>query len=85
MELSSQPQRQRHASTRFQDYEVYADGDISVEGNLVHMALFVDIEPVSFNQAITETRWIDAMKEELQAIEEQDLGAHATSKRKNCH
>lgn len=35
----------------------------------VHIALFADIEPISFAQAVKERKWIEAMKEELQSIE----------------
>jgi len=35
----------------------------------VHIALFADIEPISFAQAVKERKRIEAMKEELQSIE----------------
>lgn len=36
---------------------------------MVYLSLLVDVEPVSFDQAINEARWKKAMMEELNSIE----------------
>ncbi|GAU50483.1 hypothetical protein TSUD_409690 [Trifolium subterraneum] len=56
-------------STRLQDFETYNDNAINIDGDLVHFALFVDSEPVSFEEAISSDVWKKAMKEEIEAIE----------------
>jgi len=43
--------------------EVYFDGE------LVHLVFFVDTEPVSYECAMKDSRWINPMKEELNSIE----------------
>jgi hypothetical protein len=40
------------------------------DGYLVHLALFVDIEPSSYTTAAKSPIWRKAMKEEFQSIEE---------------
>ncbi|GAU35215.1 hypothetical protein TSUD_204910 [Trifolium subterraneum] len=61
--------RNRMPSTRLQDFETYNDNAINTDGDLVHFALFVDSEPVSFEEAISSDVWKKAMKEEIEAIE----------------
>ena len=66
--------RTRVHPSRLQQYEVYSDDRVTDEEELlpseeVHIALFVDVEPISFAQAVKERKWIEAMKEELQSIE----------------
>ncbi|KAE9588330.1 putative RNA-directed DNA polymerase [Lupinus albus] len=68
-EGNDRPQRQRQGSSRLRDYEVFADTEITAEGDFVHMALLADMEPVCFDQAIKEECWINAMKEEIHSIE----------------
>ncbi|XP_019413040.1 PREDICTED: uncharacterized protein LOC109325237 [Lupinus angustifolius] len=48
-------QRQRHMPSRFSDYELFDDSTITREGDLVHMALLAEMEPISFDQAIKES------------------------------
>lgn len=42
---------------------------VNSEGDLIHFALFVEAEPVDFDDAIQDTKWIKAMEDELSAIE----------------
>jgi hypothetical protein len=42
---------------------------ITNEGDLVHLALFVDIEPLSYNDATKSPVWRKAMEDEIQSIE----------------
>jgi hypothetical protein len=52
-----------------QDFDVIPDSMITNEGDLVHLALFVDIEPLSYNDAAKSPVWRKAMEEEIQSIE----------------
>jgi hypothetical protein len=61
--------RVRAPSQRLQGYEVYRDDVINTEGDLVHFALFVDSEPVNFEEAIASEVWKKAMTDEIEAIE----------------
>lgn len=36
------------------------------------MALLAKVEPVSFEQAITQRQWVEAMEDELRSIEKND-------------
>ncbi|CAL0313968.1 unnamed protein product [Lupinus luteus] len=68
-ETNTRPQRQRQLPTRLRDYEVFSDTSISSEGDIVHMAFLAEMEPISFEQPITEECWIEAMKDEIHSIE----------------
>ncbi|PNX77519.1 retrotransposon protein [Trifolium pratense] len=61
--------RTRVPSTRLQGFETYKDDVIDREGDLVHFALFVDIEPASFEEAIASEVWKQAGIDEIKAIE----------------
>ncbi|OIV93118.1 hypothetical protein TanjilG_20780 [Lupinus angustifolius] len=63
------PSRTRQAPQRLSDYEIFPDSNITTEGDLVHIALLAEMEPVSFDEAVKESHWIEAMKEELRSIE----------------
>ncbi|XP_019465092.1 PREDICTED: uncharacterized protein LOC109363293 [Lupinus angustifolius] len=67
--LRERPQRTRQLPPRLRDYELLDDSAITQEGDFVHMALLAEMEPVSFDQAIKEQCWIEAMKEEINSIE----------------
>ncbi|GKU93614.1 hypothetical protein SLEP1_g7191 [Rubroshorea leprosula] len=45
------------------------DDEVDDDGELVHFAFFVDSEPVTFEEAIQDPRWVNAMNEEIKAIE----------------
>ena len=48
---------------------MFPDSAVNDEGDLVHMALFAEMEPVSFEEASQKKQWMMAMKEELHSIE----------------
>ncbi|XP_019433498.1 PREDICTED: uncharacterized protein LOC109340299 [Lupinus angustifolius] len=48
--VTERPQRQR--PTRSRDYEIFSDTSITYKGDLVHMALLEEMEPIIFEQAI---------------------------------
>ena len=41
---------------------------VNVEGDLMHFALLVDIEPIDYKEAMKEEAWKNVMIEELKAI-----------------
>jgi hypothetical protein len=68
-----QPERARAAPRILQDYDVIPDNMITNEGNLVHLALFVDIEPQSYNDAAKSPVWRKAIEDEIQSIERNNI------------
>lgn len=60
---SQRPQRRRQAPARLDDYEVWPDTNITAEGDLLHLALFTESEPVIFDEAIRDVKWLAAMEE----------------------
>lgn len=64
-----QRQRQRQAPQRFNDYKVWHDSTITADGDLLHLALLTETEPVIFNEEIKSEKWLAAMEEELSSIE----------------
>ena len=54
---------------------MFHDNDINNDGDLVHFALMTESEPVSIEEAISNEKWVCAMKEELEYIEKKYLGA----------
>ena len=74
MTTDNRPKRTKVPSSRLQGFEVHIDDTVTDKGKLlpsevVHIALFADVELLSFAQAIKEGKWVEAMKEELQSIE----------------
>ena len=65
---SSRPQRLWQQSTRLAGFELHPDSTITDDGELVYYALQVESEPVTFEQAIREAVWRDAIEKELAAI-----------------
>lgn len=45
------------------------DSDVIAEGELIHFALLVAVEPLNHEEAMKDEKWVKAMKEELRAIE----------------
>ncbi|GKV47387.1 hypothetical protein SLEP1_g54294 [Rubroshorea leprosula] len=66
---AGRPRRQRQPPVTLQDYEVTSDDAIDDDGNLVHFAMFADLEPIFFEEAIQDPKWVNAMLEEMKAIE----------------
>jgi hypothetical protein len=66
------PQRSRVMPARLQDCEVTSDNQVNDEGELVHYAFLADTEPVSMTEALSNPKWISAMIEELNSIENND-------------
>ncbi|GKV14655.1 hypothetical protein SLEP1_g25495 [Rubroshorea leprosula] len=66
---AGRPRRQRQPPVTLQDYEVTSDDASDDDGNLVHFAMFADLEPVFFEEAIQDPKWVNATLEEMKAIE----------------
>lgn len=45
---------------------------INDEGELVHYAFYVDIEPINADETLKDSRWIKAMVDEIKSIEDND-------------
>lgn len=56
----------------FADYDIFPDNVVTSEGDLVHMALVADVEPIHFEEAIKNPKWVIAMMEELKSIEKNE-------------
>lgn len=63
------PQRSRQPPPRLNDYEMQPDSAVIEEGDLIHLALFTENEPATFEEAIRNEEWMNAMEEELNSIE----------------
>lgn len=62
-------QRSRQMPSRLLDYEGLPNSAVNSEGDLTHVALLIEAEPISYKEAMQDEKWINAMKEELSAIE----------------
>ncbi|GKU96956.1 hypothetical protein SLEP1_g10137 [Rubroshorea leprosula] len=64
---SSRPQRKNRRPTWLEDYEVtdLPQDDVPVN----HFALFVDYDPLTYEEAVKEEKWQKAMAEEIGSIE----------------
>ena len=51
------------------DYEVSGDDQSDDDDALVHFALFLDCDPITFQEAVKESKWKKAMTEEIRSIE----------------
>jgi transposase InsO family protein len=51
-----------------QDYDVIPDTMVTPDGDIVHLALFVDTEPISYAEASNHHEWREAMQDEIEAI-----------------
>lgn len=69
---TQRPRRERMLPNRFADYDIFPDNAVTSEGDLVHMALLADIEPIHFEEAIKNPKWVIAMKEELRLIKKNE-------------
>ncbi|GAU43236.1 hypothetical protein TSUD_241260 [Trifolium subterraneum] len=61
--------RPRAPISRLLDFDSIPDNLITDDGDLVHLALFVDMEPLSYANAAKSTVWRKAMKDEINSIE----------------
>ncbi|GKV32209.1 hypothetical protein SLEP1_g40826 [Rubroshorea leprosula] len=69
---SSRPQRKKRRPAWLEDYEVtdLPQDDVPVN----HFALFVDCDPLTYEEAVKEEKWQKAMAEEIGSIERNQTG-----------
>ena len=70
-ELTGHPRLQRQMPARLQNYVITLD-DIPSDEDIVNFALFADYDPVVYEKAASDDRWVKAMEEEIHAIEKND-------------
>jgi hypothetical protein len=46
------------------------DDEVTDDGDLVHLAFYADSEPVNVEAALKDKKWLKAMNEELESIED---------------
>ncbi|CAJ2661986.1 unnamed protein product [Trifolium pratense] len=61
--------RARVPSVRLNDCIITRDNEITTEGDLVHLAFNAETEPVNFEDAVKDEKWLAAMNEEIESIE----------------
>ncbi|CAI8595325.1 unnamed protein product [Vicia faba] len=62
--------RTRTESTRLAGYERFPDQAIDADGDLIEEAMMMaEAEPIDLNEAMSNSNWCEAMKEELRGIE----------------
>ncbi|GAU11617.1 hypothetical protein TSUD_346090 [Trifolium subterraneum] len=61
--------RTRTQSAKLNDCIITIDNEINVEGDLVHLAFNGEAEPVNFENAVKDEKWLSAMNEEIESIE----------------
>lgn len=64
----AQCERKRHAWMI--DYE--SRGELTDDETIAHLALFFDCDPITYEDAIKETKWREAMDAEINSIEKND-------------
>ena len=68
VEQDQRPQRIRSIPRRFAGFDMLQDTEVDSEGEVIQCAMLVDSEPVSTEEALKQQVWLQAMKEELDAI-----------------
>ncbi|GAU51473.1 hypothetical protein TSUD_95880 [Trifolium subterraneum] len=61
--------RGRVEPARINDYERFLDHAVGQDGELLEEAMLAEFEPINLNQAMNYSNWLEAMKEEIHAIE----------------
>lgn len=61
--------RRRGFPTRLQHREMLLDNEINDNGDFVHFAFMTEFEPVKVKEALSDSKLICTMKEELKSIE----------------
>ncbi|GAU17221.1 hypothetical protein TSUD_324240 [Trifolium subterraneum] len=73
MTQANRPQRTRVVPARLQDCEVTSDNQVNDEGDIMHYAFLADTELISVIEALNNPKWINAMTEEMDSIEKNDI------------
>ena len=70
---NQRPQRDRRMTIKYFDFDMRSDIEVTKEGELVHFALLGGVEPISYEEALQEHIWKNAMLEELIFIERNNI------------
>jgi len=60
--------RQISPPVRFQDYDVFPDAAININGELMNLVLLAEAKLVSLEEALASPHWRKTMEEELRSI-----------------
>nr|KYP68042.1 Retrovirus-related Pol polyprotein from transposon TNT 1-94 [Cajanus cajan] len=71
--IQRRSQRNSQVPSRFKGFEMTSDANVNEDGDIVHFALFSEVEPVSFKEAIEDRKWVDAMTEEIRSMEKNQV------------
>lgn len=63
------PQRSRKLPRKLADYEQVPDNEVGPDGEIMHLAMFENVEPVDYHVSLKDKSWKKAMVEELSSIE----------------
>ena len=69
IETRRYPQREIQIPVHLRDYELGRDTNLDEEEDVTYHAFFADSDPVTFEEATNGSQWIQAMDEEIHAIE----------------
>ena len=71
---AKRPTRYIQPPARLNDYERFPDSTTNDEGDMVQLAMLTEAEPLSFEVALRQKHWKEAMIDELKSIEKMELG-----------
>ena len=63
------PRKAQQPPSRLQDFEVICNNIVDDDGELIHYAIFADCDPLRLEEVVQDDRWINAIEEEIKAIE----------------
>lgn len=69
----------RSLRQRLNDCEIMTDSAVNDEYDIVHFSLLAETEPVSFEEAIKNSKWLGAMKDEIRSIEKNNTSELCTN------
>jgi len=71
-EVANRPTRNTQPPARLRDYERFPDQAVTNEGDFVQLAILIEVELVSFEEALKQNHWKKAMIAELDSIEKNE-------------
>jgi len=69
---AKRPTRNIQPPARLNDYERFPDSTINDEGDMVQLAMLAEAEPMSFEVALRQKHWKEAIIDELKSIEKNE-------------
>lgn len=68
-----------------QDCEMISNDKVTKDDKLVHIKLFVEYESLNMNISLKDPKWICAMEEEVESIENNNIGDICPTSRKEIN